>query len=219
MSYYIHVPLPELKYARPWVLGEGTRFEAGIPSRYWEDVRFQDIPDVLMHKHELHDWIKSQHLWHKHGRGLVLLGKVGTGKTSGGVIVLRNILSRGCSAFFTTASNLANNLASRNPAPLPNGCSYKKGIKTVQYLQIDDLGTEDEAQWKQTEILSVISDRYDAKLSTIITANILPEDFRQKSERVADRFKETAEVITFEKVRWRIPQGSDKACPLVHPSL
>lgn len=155
----------------PDFLTEDVRIASGIGTDHWK-ARLSRIPTWCKYRKPLRDYIRSMHILERHGQGLFLFGEHGTGKTAVGVIALRNALARRASALFISAQTIVSRLNSPRPLPLPNGAPVEEAIRQVHFLQVDDLGSEDRADWKQPEVEDAIRYRYNNDLPTIITTNL-----------------------------------------------
>lgn len=75
-------------------------------------------------------------------------------------------------------------------------------------LAIDDLGQEPALISSYTNIMKpcieILSERYDAQLTTFISSNLAPENIKEYyDERLSDRFREMMEIIPFESKTFR----------------
>lgn len=75
-------------------------------------------------------------------------------------------------------------------------------------LAIDDLGQEPALISSYANIMKpcieILSERYDAQLTTFISSNLAPESIKEYyDERLSDRFREMMEIIPFESKTFR----------------
>ncbi len=98
------------------------------------------------------------------GTNLIFIGKgsVGTGKTHLACAIANKVLERGIPVKVLNIVSLVDELKEFSPA-------YKKELKTVKVLLIDDLGKENGTLWLCSEIYGIINARYENELPTIIT--------------------------------------------------
>lgn len=142
--------------------------------------------------------------------GLMLCGKVGNGKTT-----MLNAIKR-CIAYCTDnesyQSQIENSLKRINATDLyvmakdPIGFGNIQGAKS---LAIDDLGCEPAEVLDYGNVITpaveLLSFRYERRLMTIITTNLLPRQIREKyGDRIADRFNEMMYRIVFNNETYRI---------------
>lgn len=76
---------------------------------------------------------------------------------------------------------------------------YEQTIRCTKLLVLDDLGAENTDQgWIRCKIDSIVTERYNKMLPTIVTTNLSAEDLLGTySGRVYDRLRSTSDVITF----------------------
>ena len=80
--------------------------------------------------------------------------------------------------------------------------------KKTPYLGIDDMGKEPKEVLDYGNVCNPVIDlieyRYDKQLTTFITTNLTPEEFKDKyGERITDRFREMIEKIVFNDGSYR----------------
>lgn len=100
----------------------------------------------------------------ENGTNIIFIGKgsVGTGKTHLACAIANDVLERGIPVKVLNIVSLVDELKEFSPA-------YKKELKSVKVLLIDDLGKENGTVWLCSEIYGIINARYENELPTIIT--------------------------------------------------
>ena len=83
-----------------------------------------------------------------------------------------------------------------------------KSLAKRTLLAIDDLGQEPALISNYANVMKpcieILSERYDAQLTTFISSNIAPENIKEYyDERLSDRFREMMETIPFESKTFR----------------
>lgn len=83
-----------------------------------------------------------------------------------------------------------------------------KSLAKRTILAIDDLGQEPALISSYANIMKpcieILSERYDAQLTTFISSNLAPENIKEYyDERLSDRFREMMEIIPFESKTFR----------------
>lgn len=134
--------------------------------------------------------------------GLLLYGKVGSGKSTLGRAICNMIGTLYQSAFASerkgvyriSALDLAKNIGD-DPA-------YFNKLKNVDMLFVDDIGTEPASvkSWgnEYSPVTELIYARYDRQLFTLATSNLNESDFHDRyGERIYDRLVEMFERIAF----------------------
>ena len=90
---------------------------------------------------------------------------------------------------------------------LNNNYEFKLLAKRT-LLAIDDLGQEPAVISNYASVtkpcIEILSERYDAQLTTFISSNLAPESIKEYyDERLSDRFREMMEIIPFESKTFR----------------
>lgn len=83
-----------------------------------------------------------------------------------------------------------------------------KSLAKRTLLAIDDLGQEPAVISNYASVtkpcIEILSERYDAQLTTFISSNLAPESIKEYyDERLSDRFREMMEIIPFESKTFR----------------
>lgn len=142
--------------------------------------------------------------------GLMLCGTYGNGKTTL-MYALRsatNLLNR-CGEFnerrvgirIEDARDIAKLYTARDQRP------YNE-FKQAEHVIIEDMGKEPIEQMNYGTVISpvveILEYRYHNQLFTAITTNLTPQEIRAKyGNRIADRFNEMMQVITFQDQTYR----------------
>jgi DNA replication protein DnaC len=135
----------------------------------------------------------------QNGKGMILMGGYGTLKTTLAVAVLRQYLENGGSGKFVPMAALVDNLFTMREQNKAEWAAYEQAIRNTKLLVLDDLGAENTDQrWVLGKVDSIITERYNKMLPTIITTNSNAKDLLNTySGRVYDRLRSTSEVIKF----------------------
>ena len=153
----------------------------------------------------------ARHLVSPKKFGLMLAGTCGNGKTS----LLKAIQSA------TNFLNLKYEVRSDKEEKIAISIIDVKDIianckdyqmmevyKKTPYLGIDDMGKEPKEVLDYGNVCNPVIDlieyRYDKQLTTFITTNLTPDEFKDKyGERITDRFREMIEKIVFNDGSYR----------------
>jgi DNA replication protein DnaC len=112
------------------------------------------------------------------GRGLWLMGDVGTGKTTLAMLVSKAALEAGRSvAIYSLPKLLARLLAwVRRTYDAERGeqsyLEFFERLTAVDLLHIDDLGAEKRSDWVLEQLYALINERYEAGRSIVVTTNL-----------------------------------------------
>ena len=147
-------------------------FAACIPDSFWKVTPEQVVGNRWLFDNCIVPYSNQLRKAWRNGYGLICVGDNGVGKTMFLCYILKVALQKGYSAYYTTASELDNQLKWAMDDP-----SRKSGIEVVvmqDFLVLDELAKEQYKagdSWIRTQIERVIKGRYDAGLPTLIGSN------------------------------------------------
>jgi DNA replication protein DnaC len=121
------------------------------------------------------------------GRGLWLMGDVGTGKTTLAMIVSRAAIEAGRSVAIYSLPRLLSLI--RAAIDTDAGMvGFMERLAAVDLLHIDDLGAENTTEWVLEQLYSIVNSRYEDERAMIVTTNLRYEDLiEQLGERTVSR--------------------------------
>ncbi len=121
------------------------------------------------------------------GRGLWLMGDVGTGKTTLAMIVSKAALDAGRSVAIYSLPRLLNLI--RGAIETEAGMvGFLERLAAVDLLHIDDLGVENTTEWVLEQLYSIVNTRYEDERTMIVTTNLSYEQLvDQLGERTVSR--------------------------------
>ncbi|MGH9606639.1 MAG: ATP-binding protein [Terracidiphilus sp.] len=107
------------------------------------------------------------------GKGLLIVGSLGVGKTHLAVGILRRLLQeRGASGIFCDYGALLKDIQSSfNPQVNVTEFQLLEPILTTEVLVLDDLGAQKPTDWVWDNVALILNTRYNNKLTTIVTTN------------------------------------------------
>ena len=128
-----------------------------------------------------------------------MAGGYGTMKTTIAVAILRDWLDKGHGGLIVPMCSLMDNLFTMRTLNRQEWASYEERIRKTSLLILDDLGGEDTDQkWVLGKVDSIITERYNKMLPTIVTTNLSSEELAGTySARVIDRLQNTADLLMF----------------------
>ena len=125
----------------------------------------------------------------KGGKGFLLYGDAGTGKTFYAACVANAIIEKGQRPLMTNFAQVINNVQSTWEKQ-----EYINDLCKYDLLIIDDLGIERQTTTVQEIVFNVIDTRYRSGLPMIITTNLTPQEFTKATDignkRIYDRIIE-----------------------------
>jgi DNA replication protein DnaC len=125
------------------------------------------------------------------GRGLLLTGSIGAGKTHLAVGLLRELIEqRGATGIFCDYRDLLKQIQnSYNPHVATTELEILRPVFEAEILVLDELGAVKPTDWVWDTVAHVLNTRYNDKKTTLITTNYpnLPSAMVQTQSLVTDR--------------------------------
>jgi len=168
----------------------------GVGERYWDATR-EGLrePTVIC---EYLDAIEEQVAA---GRGLVLLGGLGVGKSAALALIAREAYRHGpIPTWMTTVTRLIRHLLRGAEMVVKRdrfGVESTDDPKTRALLLLDEFGAAYESDYAMAAFEDYVGWRYDQKLATCVAGNLTPDDIRGNPHyaRMVDRWRETCRVV------------------------
>ena len=121
---------------------------------------------------------------------LVLSGASGCGKTHIAAAIVNRIVERGEPALFVVIPDLLDHLRSAyQPGAEIAYDELFERVRNAPVLVLDDLGTQAPTPWAQEKLFQIINHRFNARLPTVVTTNLMPE---QIDERLRTRLTDAS---------------------------
>lgn len=170
---------------------------AGIPKRYY-DMSFEYLKQHGKFPKENADAYHIVNEYRKNieqnlstGKGLILRGPAGTGKTSLGVCLLKEALAIGKGCLMLSMPNLLDNMLTLSKGDSVAFMSYEQKLRNIPLLLLDDFGAEySKSEWVAAKVESIIIDRYNRMRPIILTTNYSEGWTKDHySQRIYDRLR------------------------------
>lgn len=126
------------------------------------------------------------------GKGLLLYGSVGTGKTFYAACIANKLLDQGFKAYMTNFAELTN----RIQGMFDDRQDFIDSLNKFDLLVIDDLGVERESAsgYMQEMVFNIVDSRYRSGLPFIVTTNLTADQLKNPADiryqRIYDRILE-----------------------------
>lgn len=133
------------------------------------------------------------------GKGLILRGPAGTGKTSLGVCLLKEALKIGRGCLMISMPNLLDNMLTLSKGDNVAFMSYEQRLRNIPLLLLDDFGAEyAKSEWVSAKVESIIIDRYNRMRPIILTTNYSEGWIKDHySQRIYDRLRGECQEAIF----------------------
>lgn len=126
----------------------------------------------------------------KNGKGLLLYGTVGTGKTYYAACIANRLIDKGYNALMTNFARLTNQIQ----GTFEGKQEMIDDLNRYHLLIIDDLGAERKSEFMQEMVFNIVDARYRSGLPFIITTNLTAEEIKKPNDvsysRIYDRVLE-----------------------------
>ena len=136
------------------------------------------------------NYVKNFTEFKKDGKGLLLYGTVGTGKTYFAACIANALIDEGYSVLMTNFARLTNSIQ----GTFEGKNEFIDSLQRYTLLIIDDLGAERKSDFMQEQVFQIIDARYRSSLPMIITSNLTAEEIKKPQEvgysRIYDRILE-----------------------------
>ncbi len=124
------------------------------------------------------------------GKGLLLYGTVGTGKSHMAACIANALIDKDYKVLMTNFATIVNILQSS----FDGRQEYINSLNKYALLILDDLGAERKSEYMQEQVFNIIDARYRTGLPMIITTNLTAEEMKKPADignsRIYDRILE-----------------------------
>jgi DNA replication protein DnaC len=158
-----------------------SQLEGRIPRRY-QGVSFDRPPVPGMPEPvvaEVRRYVHHITARLQEGRGLWLVGDVGTGKTTLAMIISKAALEAGHTVAVYSLPRLLNLI--RDEIGQETGLlDLLDQLAAVDLLHIDDLGAQHTTPWRLEQLYSIVDARYQASRALVATTNLMPDELARQ---------------------------------------
>lgn len=123
-------------------------------------------------------YVDNFQMMRKQGKGLLLYGSVGTGKTFISACIANALIDQGYPCLVTNFARLVNTIQGLYEGKQ----DYIDGLDRFSLLVIDDLASERDTEYMGEIVQNIIDARYRAGLPLIITTNLTSEELKHPAE-------------------------------------
>lgn len=114
----------------------------------------------------------------RRGKGLLMFGTVGTGKTFYSACIVNALIDKGYPCMITNFARLVNTISGMYDGKQ----QYIDGLNRFDLLVIDDLAAERNTEYMNEIVYNIIDSRYRAGLPTIITTNLSADEIKNPAD-------------------------------------
>lgn len=145
------------------------------------------------------------------GRCIMLLGKVGTGKTHLATAMLQQAIryfgAQGMTGLYTTAGGIIRSVKDTFGAQGKTESQVYADLISPNLLVIDEVGVQNGTDFERQVLFEVINGRYERVRPTIVVSNLGIVDLRQcLGDRAVDRLRDRGGLV--ELFRWESARGA-----------
>lgn len=128
------------------------------------------------------NYVKNFDIMREGGKGLLLFGNTGTGKTFTAACIANALIDRGIPCLVTNFARIGNTLQGMYEGKQ----AYLDSFNTFPLLVLDDLGIERSSEYMQEIVYNVVDARCRAGLPLIVTTNLTSDELK-KAEDISCR--------------------------------
>lgn len=154
-------------------------------------------------------YVENFQKFRKDGKGLLLYGDVGTGKTFYSACVVNALIDKGYPCLMTNFPRLTNQIGGMWDGKQ----EYIDSLSRFALVAIDDLGVERDTEYMSENVTTIIDSLYRANVPMIITSNYTPKQLTESVEirkkRVFDRMLERCHPVKVNGASRRKEKGKN----------
>lgn len=151
----------------------------------------------------MQSYVQNFTAYKRTGKGLLIHGPVGTGKTYMAACVANALLDDNRRVFMGNLTSMVNTMNSS----FDGRQEYINELCRNSLVVIDDLGTERDSSWMREQVYIIINSLYNAKVPMIVTTNVDIEAIKKPADaelqRIYDRVLERCHPVAVDGVSRR----------------
>ena len=146
------------------------------------------------------------------GRGYIMFGAAGSGKSHLAAAIVNNAISKGYTAALERVPKLLAKIRSTYDRGPVTESQIMKTLTSTDLLVLDDAGAEQWTRWTEPTLFTIIDERYSWQKALIITTNADLDGLEQKmGSRTMDRLLQMCLVVENRGSSYRL-QEAHKRC-------
>jgi DNA replication protein DnaC len=151
----------------------------GFPESEMANWRFEN-DDMAKPKisHVMHNYAGNFDKMKERGKGLLLYGNVGTGKSFHAACIVNDLIDKGYPCMMTNFARLVNTIQGM----FEGKQDYIDRLNKFDLLVIDDLSAERDTEYMNEIVFNIIDSRYRAGLPLIITTNLTSDEIKHPAD-------------------------------------
>lgn len=154
--------------------------QAGFPEAEMQDWTFEhDDGESGQIMRVARNYVENFSKMREDGKGLLLFGTVGNGKTFAAACIANALIDKGVPCMMTRFADIAQGIF--------DGKFTCHDFNKYPLLVLDDLAAERKTEYMQEIVFSVIDSRYRAKLPTIVTSNLTADAIKNPADTAYQR--------------------------------
>lgn len=165
-----------------------------------ENFRVGDNKQAYRALEKVEGWLEAWPINRDTGRGMVLSGDVGTGKTHLAVATMRELQdSYEVPCLMMSVPELLDDMRQEFDDDNSRRGTMKGQANMAELLVLDDLGSEKPTPWSVERLFIIIDHRYREQLPTIYTTNLGYEEVKEVfGRRISSRLLESSDWVFME---------------------
>lgn len=134
----------------------------------------------------------------RNANSILMYGETGLGKTHLSLAIANDVVKKGYTVLYTSASNIFNKLEKESFGRLKSDESPEEAVLNCDLLILDDLGAEFTKQYVVAELYNIVNTRILSGLPTIISTNLFYEEIGDRyNPRVYSRLIGNYQMLEF----------------------